>query len=562
MLFSLVPPLILGFLAGLSPSIFPQSIGGDHEAILNFNGSNAGDNFGWSVANAGDLDGDGLDDLVVGADQASPGGRFQAGKVFVFSSSDGGLLLDFEGSFAGDRFGHSVAGAGDIDGDGIPDILVGAPFASPGGNYAGGSAHLFSGQNGSLLMEWHGNWDRIQLGHSVDGAGDVDADGTPDLVVGAPWAGTGYFNRHGSAFIFSGLDGSVIHRLDGSGNLNGAGYCVAGGGNINGDGHPDILVGGLGLSPFMVGGPSTVYAFSGIDGSLAWSIAGTSPSPADCLGYSVDWVGDLNGDGMDEGVFGAPLARPGGRLDAGIVRVFSGPDGSTLFQIDGATGDHFGRTVSGAGDVDGDGFPDIIVSAPSATGDTYLVSGRDQMVIWSIGTVPTAHPQSVAGLGDLDGDGRADFLCGMAHRNPFNLPRAGAAYVSRFNPCLVMSDSTLSLSGAGVDGWMDFSPAFGGQAGAVLVSLGGNGPTNFQGLEIPLTLDSVLQSMLAGWRPGFLPGAFGLLDSQGRRSFSVLPLAGFSALLGSTAWLAAVAAGPGTGVPRFSSIARTLTVAP
>ena len=183
--------------------------------LWQFNGLASADWFGNSVAGAGDVNRDGYDDFVIGANRASPGGRMGAGQATVFSGKDGSVLYTFNGLASGDFFGTSVAGAGDVNRDGFPDIVVGAHLASPGGRMGAGQATVFSGKDGSVLHTFNGLVANDFFGWSVAGAGDVNRDGGPDVIVGARMASPGGRSWAGRATVFSGKDGSVLHTLNG-----------------------------------------------------------------------------------------------------------------------------------------------------------------------------------------------------------------------------------------------------------------------------------------------------------------------------------------------------------
>ncbi|MCJ7459407.1 MAG: FG-GAP-like repeat-containing protein, partial [candidate division Zixibacteria bacterium] len=157
------------------------------------------DNFGYSVSGAGDVNNDGYADLIVGALLNSAGGSF-AGRAYVYSGQTGALLYTFTGEAAGDEFGCSVSGAGDVNKDGYADLIVGT-FAYPGGTYAG-RAYVYSGQTGALLYTFTGAAANDQLGVSVSGAGDVNKDGYADLIVGAHGNSAGG-SFAGRAYVYS-----------------------------------------------------------------------------------------------------------------------------------------------------------------------------------------------------------------------------------------------------------------------------------------------------------------------------------------------------------------------
>ncbi|MGH8004647.1 MAG: integrin alpha, partial [Limisphaerales bacterium] len=141
--------------------------------------------FGYAVAGAGDINGDGYSDFIIGNHRASPNGLFEAGSVYVYSGLGDSLLHKIDGDSAGDWFGYSVASTGDIDGDGRSDLIVGAPFSSPNGIPRAGSAFILSGSDGSKLYRKDGEASLDYFGTSVAGAGDVNNDATADFIIGA-----------------------------------------------------------------------------------------------------------------------------------------------------------------------------------------------------------------------------------------------------------------------------------------------------------------------------------------------------------------------------------------
>ena len=151
-----------------------------HVAQFTFTGDSAGDRFGNSVSSAGDVNGDGFDDLIVGAQNDDNNGT-DSGSARVFSGADGSVLYNFDGDSAGDLFGGSVSGAGDVNGDGFDDLIVGAQNDDNNGAN-GGSARVLSGADGSVLYSFDGEIGD-GFGQSVSGAGDVDGDGFDDLIV-------------------------------------------------------------------------------------------------------------------------------------------------------------------------------------------------------------------------------------------------------------------------------------------------------------------------------------------------------------------------------------------
>jgi len=348
--------------------------GADGAVLLLLVGS-AGDRFGWSVAGAGDLSGDGVPDLLVGAPYADPMGLSNAGRAQAHSGAGGGLLFTVEGAAAGDSLGESVAGAGDVDGDGFPDLAIGAP-QSPYSPTVFGYAVVVPGTGGAPIFTVAGGASGDAFGYSVAGAGDVNGDGLADVIVGAPQVipgGTGYSK------VFAGPSGALLLTFSGSAAFEGFGSVVASPGDLTGDGNADLLVGAYnayGIGPYAgLFGAGRVDAFSGASGASLYSVGGTSAY--EYFGISVAGVGDLDGDAFPDFVAGASAADPGGLANAGEVRAFSGASASPLATISGTlVGRELGSSVAGAGDVNADGVPDWIGGAPALPAGSGPDSGR------------------------------------------------------------------------------------------------------------------------------------------------------------------------------------------
>ena len=405
-------------------------------------GTNVFDYSGFSVASAGDVNGDGIDDVIVGAFGAQADGNHQAGASYVvfgstsfsasslsFSDLDGSNGFRLDGIDAFDQSGRSVGSAGDVNGDGIDDVIVGAWSASPGGNNDAGSSYVVFGSTSgfaaslslSALDGTNGfrldGLDRYDLsGFSVASAGDVNGDGIDDVVVGAFGAAPGGTTNAGETYIvfgsrsgfasglsLSALDGSTGFRLDGLDQDDYFGYSVAAAGDVNGDGIDDVIIGakgadnGAGESYVLFGsraGFASSLSLSALDGTNGFRLPGIDQG--DGLGFSVASAGDVNGDGIDDVIVGAYRGSPGGNTLAGESYVVFGStsgfasslslsalDGSNGFRLDGIDAyDYSGRSVASAGDVNGDGIDDLIVGAylanpPGASnaGESYVVFG-------------------------------------------------------------------------------------------------------------------------------------------------------------------------------------------
>ena len=352
-----------------------------------------------SVSGAGDVNGDGFTDVIVGDPLDDTNGT-NSGSVWVFSGADGSLLYSFSGDSVEDRFGESVSDAGDVNGDGFDDFIAGAPFDDNNGS-ASGNARVFSGVDGSVLYSFNGDSVDAFFGRSVSGAGDVNSDGFADLIVGAP--------NDDTAQVLSGFNGSVLFSFDGDSAGDLFGGSVSGAGDVNGDGFADLIVGARHDDN---NGPNSGSArvFSGSDGSVLYTLDGDSGASVgifgDVFGSSVSGAGDINGDGFDDLIVGAPNDDNNG-TDSGSARVFSGVDGSVLYNFNGdSAGDQLGRSVSGAGDVNNDGFADLVVGASSSA---QVFSGAEGGILYNFfgrfGVV-------VSGAGDVNGDGVADVIYG------------------------------------------------------------------------------------------------------------------------------------------------------
>ncbi|MEM7206041.1 MAG: integrin alpha [Planctomycetota bacterium] len=367
---------------------------------------NPGELLGSAVAAAGDVDGDGAPDVIIGT-PGSPNGTAE-----VLSGRTGGILLTLNGDSPGDRFGAAVAGVGDLDGDGRADLAVGAPEDTVRGPGAG-SVALVSGATGTVLRTVYGRLGEA-LGSTVGSAGDLNDDGYRDVVMlaaQARYARVVTLLPHEDHQIATTIDGAAAARL-------GTAVCLAG--DYDRDGFEDLAVG----APFDgTGGPmaGSVRIYSGQDGSELDVFVG---GPGDRLGEAVATAGDWNDDGVADLALAAPLA-PGvaGGHGGGWVQVISGADRSVLWEIRGTGGDRLGAALAGVGDIDHDGADDLLIGAPHArdSGEAILYGGGDGRVLWQLvgDAAGDLFGAAVAGGGDVDDDGTGDLIIGafMASRS-------------------------------------------------------------------------------------------------------------------------------------------------
>jgi hypothetical protein len=307
----------------------------------------------------------------------------------------------------GAAFGTSVALVGDIDGDGAGDLAVGEPGASASAAPGAGKVHVFAGGTGSVLLTVDGSSSQAGLGYYVGGVGDVDADGVPDF--GAVALGGDFFR------VFSGSTGNVIHTF-----LGGGFFCsreVDEFGDVDGDGYGDILLGypcASSPSGAAYAGQATVH--SGLLGSVLLVLSGTSAYQA--FGHSIAAAGDLDGDGIQDMLVGAPTFYPYLATSAAFVGIYSGASGAPLLVVspNPMNGDGLGRSVSGGVDSSGDGVADLVVGAPFDGGNlgaVHLFSGASGATIWSVfGSFQSGMGWDVDLPGDVDGDGVPDVASG------------------------------------------------------------------------------------------------------------------------------------------------------
>jgi hypothetical protein len=490
----------MGVNAGAARAALPQQSGRVDllsQANVQIDGADVGSETGAVVAGAGDVNGDGIADVIIGARLASNNSRFASGSAYVVfgqanptridlnNLGSGGFRID--GAATADLAGDSVAGAGDVNGDGLADLIVGAEGAGNNSRFASGSAYVVFGKASTSTVDLSslgeqgfridGATSGDEAGISVAGAGDVNGDGYPDVIVGAFNAGNNARPASGSAYVvFGTVSTSTVDlaalggqgfRIDGGNAGDEAGTSVAGAGDMNGDGRSDVIVGAPQASNSSLHFSGSAYVVFGqanptpIDldhlGSRGFRIDGAGAG--DEAGFSVAKAGDVNGDGVSDVIVGAETASNNNRALSGSAYVVFGKAstsgvalsalGAQGFRVDGAAvGDEAGFSVAGAGDVNGDGRPDVIVGAFFADNNSRTSSGSDYVVFGKASTttvdlgalrgqgfrVDGAAASdfvggSVAGAGDVNGDGRPDLIVGAEGADNNGRLNSGSAYV-------------------------------------------------------------------------------------------------------------------------------------
>ncbi len=453
-------------------------------ADASFWGEEDGDTAGCSVSNAGDVNGDGYDDFLIGARSSDENGAM-AGQTYLILGKDSGWNTDadlstadasFWGEDGGDASGHYISGAGDVNGDGYDDFLIGAYGNDDGGSQAGQTYLIFGKATGWAMdtnlstadASFWGEDAYDTSGRVVSGAGDVNGDGFDDFIIGAHRNDEGGTST-GQTYLIFGKDSGWTMDTDLSGvdaSFHGedsddeSGNSVSGVGDVNGDGYDDFLI-GANLDDD--GGDNTGQTYLIFGKTTGWAMdANLSAADAsfwgenanDFSGGSVSGAGDVNGDGYDDFLIGVK-SNDESANNAGQTYLILGKDSGWAMDTDLSAADasflgegHLdssGQSVSDAGDVNGDGFDDFLIGAywnsygAYEAGQTYLILGKDlgwamdidlatvDASYWGEG-VEDESGYRVSGAGDVNGDGYADFLIG-AHANDEGGAGTGQTYL-------------------------------------------------------------------------------------------------------------------------------------
>jgi hypothetical protein len=496
--------VVFGSRSDFAPSLELSSLNGSNGFAIN--GIAAGDYSGFSVSGAGDVNGDGLDDLIIGAYGANPNG-YSSGQSYVVFGSRNSFASSLELSSLNGSNGFaingiadiergSVSNAGDVNGDGLDDLIIGAPSADPNGFGSGQSYVVFgsssgfapslelSSLNGSNGFAINGIAESNFSGESVSSAGDVNGDGLDDLIIkayganrnpdGSPSGQTyvvfGSRSDFAPSLELSSLNGSNGFAINSIAADDFSGDSVSSAGDVNGDGLDDLIIGApfgnpnvssLGQSYVVYGNAPPELDLDGSNGLVTgFAIDGIAVDS-----YSIFFVssaGDINGDGIDDLIIGAPYADPNS-INSGQSYVVFGSsngfapsielvslNGNNGFAINGiAENDFLGKSVSRAGDINGDGIDDLIIGALGAapngsdSGQSYAVfgsrdgfapslelsnlNGDNGFAINGIAELDFSG-DSVSSAGDINGDGIDDLIIGASGANP-NGNRSGQSYV-------------------------------------------------------------------------------------------------------------------------------------
>ena len=517
---------------------------------------------GRYLAGVGDIDGDGFGDFVYSTDESSK-------HLVAVSGATGYPIWSKKLSAAPLVFVelNCVVAAGDVDGDGFSDLLAGSQYAGPG--FSTGAVAMVSGKTGEILWTRAGKANDL-FGRSATAMGDVNGDGVPDVAVGAPWdepPGSPQGNL-GSVSVLSGIDGSLIHKVFGPltpGAVTagfGIGHRFGSVGDQNGDGVDDIVVTALTTVTLNDG---TVVSYnskllSGADGSLIAEV----PLPPGGTGSAAAFqkLGDATGNGWNDFVLTQSGNLPGHPEFSAIVTVYEGSSLNVLATMGG----ELPQEVSGfalciPGDMNGDGVEDLLVGSHLLQGTTPippygLVRGFCGQTFeplfvhtpaYTGGDFPALYGRALAGLGDVTGDGLADFVVGSRFSPPTGGKFGSVSVVSPANLTLRSTPPLVGMSGGSAQSYaIEFGPEQAGQLYVLLGSFRGIEPQiALDGIDLPLYPDAYTLLSLNG---GGIAAPFaGLLDAEGAASAQAavpnLPPSLALSLSGRTLWHAALAVG-------------------
>jgi hypothetical protein len=432
-------------------------------AVWGYESGQANANFGFSLATAGDVNGDGYSDVIVGAPYYD-NGQADEGQAFIFHGSPSGLSAAADWTEDMDQadahFGFSVAGAGDIDGDGYSDVIVGAPDMDYFGRTNNGEVRVFMGSPSGVGHTIHyvlnGAYDNEQCGYSVAGVGDIDDDGKDDFAFGMPGYGA---TEVGRAYYATDCFPCVAQHVDGASAGDRFGTQVAPAGDVNGDGYADVVLND--------DGPVHVYHGGALGLTAAWTAPGVEGTATT--------VGDINGDGYSEVAVGSPVGSVGGGAQFPTTRLYAGSVAGL------ASAEFFSVSyypVAPAGDANGDGYADVAFATryffcvcgnpfcfpcmTSTPAQVFLYQGSPSGMVGPTlvdqGFPEQNSPETLASAGDVNGDGFGDLVVAFPDAG-FGEVEEGVAYVVYGKGDRLASTSGWNTSTTQATGYAGYSVA-------------------------------------------------------------------------------------------------------
>lgn len=506
----------------------------------------------------GDRDRDGFPDFALAHIDWDVGYKRDAGLVALISGNDGRLLGSGTGNSPNQRLGIGLADAGDVDADGLNDLIVGTD--KTGWQTIDNYVRVHSGADGSILFQMQRKGGYSRLGFVVGGAGDMNLDGHADFF----FADQNEAGGRGVVTLVSGRTFDVLRRYEG-GPDDGIGFDAVFVGDADGDGVADLAA----SNHFYPGGTNNrgrVWLVSGATGLLLWFHDGQTRG--DVIGVVLERAGDVNEDGAADVLSSSDEGGPG---DEGAVLVLSGADGSVLRRyVAPAPGGNFGRHIVSGRDFDGDGVDEHLLSdtdialpgAPERSGGAVLFSGADGSVLATFaGDERFGGRKGSSVLGRLEAEGAELFLLHEpGHVSPAGY--GGSLEVWAFRPFIGLSRHEVSAAAGGtIAVQLHFPPQYSGHRYALLFSRSGRGPSDWRGLALPLAQDAVFWASAAGRYPAGVDHPVGILDAQASATARVQ--AGpqdLAAHVGTTFHLAAVVFDPASGLPIRTSVGAAFTV--